>query len=111
MSDTDTKVLDTPSLNDSTFVEKTTPVEASATAHKDVFAKCREFTEPQQVQQLGLYPYFRTIEATLGNQVICGGRRKIMIGSNNYLGLANDERVLESAQAAVRKYGSGCTGS
>jgi len=81
------------------------------TKHKDVFAKCREFNEPDQVKALGLYPYFRSIEATLGNQVICGGRRKIMIGSNNYLGLANDERVLEAAQAAVRKYGSGCTGS
>ncbi len=79
--------------------------------NKDVFSKCKEFNEPKQVQDLGLYPYFRTIEATLGNQVICGGRRKIMIGSNNYLGLANDERVLEAAQAAVRKYGSGCTGS
>lgn len=80
-------------------------------ANRDIFAKCLEFDEPRQVKDLGLYPYFRTIEATLGNQVICNGRRKIMIGSNNYLGLANDERVLEAAQSAVRKYGSGCTGS
>lgn len=79
--------------------------------HKDIFTKCAEFNEPKNVQAMGLYPYFRTIEATFGNQVVCGGRRKIMIGSNNYLGLAQDERVMEAAQAAIRKYGSGCTGS
>lgn len=78
---------------------------------KDLFARCAEFQEARLVQSLGLYPYFRPIEATLGNQVICHGRRKIMIGSNNYLGLAHDERVIEAAQAAIRKYGSGCTGS
>lgn len=79
--------------------------------HKDLFSKCLEFNEARHVQSLGLYPYFRTIEATMGNQVVCGGRRKIMIGSNNYLGLAQDERVMEASQAAIRKYGSGCTGS
>ncbi|MBI1860638.1 MAG: aminotransferase class I/II-fold pyridoxal phosphate-dependent enzyme [Deltaproteobacteria bacterium] len=79
--------------------------------HKDIFQKCREFTDPDKVKALGVYPYFRPIEGTAGNQVIVGGRRKIMIGSNNYLGLANDERVIDAAQAALRKYGSGCTGS
>lgn len=78
---------------------------------KDIFTKCREFNEANTARATGLYPYFRTIEATFGNQVVCGGRRKIMIGSNNYLGLAQDERVMEAAQAAIRKYGSGCTGS
>jgi len=80
-------------------------------SHKDIFAKCAEFDDPKKVQELGLYPYFRSIEAAVGNQVICEGRRKIMVGSNNYLGLAQDERVIEAAQAAARKYGSGCTGS
>lgn len=79
--------------------------------HKDIFKKCSEFTEAANVQAMGLYPYFRPIEGVLENQVIVGGRRKIMIGSNNYLGLAHDERVLEAAQAAIRKYGAGCTGS
>lgn len=94
-----------------TEVEPTPAEKAEAKPAKDIFEKCRQFDEHLQVQKMGLYPYFRPIEATLGNQVICGGRRKIMIGSNNYLGLAHDERVLEAAQAAVRKYGSGCTGS
>ncbi len=78
---------------------------------KDIFTKCRHFLEPQKVKSQGLYPYFRTIEATEGTQVVCQGRRKIMIGSNNYLGLAHDPRVLEAAQHAVRKFGAGCTGS
>lgn len=78
---------------------------------KDIFTKCSEYHEPEQAKAAGIYPYFRPIEAIFGSQVISEGRRKIMIGSNNYLGLAYDERVLESAQAAIRKYGSGCTGS
>ncbi len=78
---------------------------------KDLFAKCAAFNDPSQLRSLGLYPYFRSIEATLGNQVVCEGRRKIMIGSNNYLGLAQDERVIEASVEATRKYGSGCTGS
>lgn len=79
--------------------------------HTDIFQKCREFSDPEKVKALGLYPYFRPIEGTIGNQVVVGGRRKIMIGSNNYLGLSNDERVIDAAQAALKKYGSGCTGS
>jgi 8-amino-7-oxononanoate synthase len=82
-----------------------------SSGHKDIFNKCLAFTEAKQVQDLGLYPYFRAIEGAFGNQVIVGGRRKIMVGSNNYLGLAQDERVIEASQAAARKYGSGCTGS
>lgn len=78
---------------------------------RNVFTKCLEWNEPEKVRSLGLYPFFRRIEGTTGTQVICEGRRKIMIGSNNYLGLAQDERVLEASQEAIRKYGSGCTGS
>jgi 8-amino-7-oxononanoate synthase len=80
-------------------------------SHKDIFDKCTAFTEAKNVQAMGLYPYFRSIEATFGNEVVCGGQRKIMIGSNNYLGLAQDPRVVEASIEATRKYGSGCTGS
>jgi 8-amino-7-oxononanoate synthase len=96
---------------ESSSVLQETPVVAIPPTHKDIFSKCETFSEAKSVQAMGLYPYFRTIEATHGNQVICGGRRKIMIGSNNYLGLAQDERVIEASMAATRKYGSGCTGS
>lgn len=79
--------------------------------HKDIFEKCLSFTEAQHIRDLGVYPYFRSIEATMGNQVMVNGRRRIMIGSNNYLSLAQDERVIEAAAAAGRRFGSGCTGS
>ena len=82
-----------------------------ANGHKDIFDKCLAFTEPDRVKGLGLYPYFRAIESSADHHVICEGKRKIMIGSNNYLGLAQDPRVLEAAHEAIRKYGSGCTGS
>ena len=59
----------------------------------------------------GFYPYFRCIEEPHGNYVVCDGQRKIMIGSNNYLGLAQDARVIEAACEATRQYGAGCTGS
>jgi len=78
---------------------------------RDIFDKCVAYTEPETVKAMGVYPYFRTIEAAHGNYVVCEGQKKIMIGSNNYLGLAHDPRVVEAAEAALRKYGSGCTGS
>ncbi|NBV51703.1 aminotransferase class I/II-fold pyridoxal phosphate-dependent enzyme [bacterium] len=85
--------------------------ELEMTGSKDIFQKCASFEEANRVRQLGVYPYFRSIEETKGNEVICNGQTKIMIGSNNYLGLAQDPRVIEAACEAARKYGSGCTGS
>lgn len=78
---------------------------------RDLFQKCREFRDAADARAQGFYPYFRTIEATKGGRVICDGKEKIMVGSNNYLGLAHDPRVVEAACEAARKYGSGCTGS
>ena len=78
---------------------------------RDLYQKCREYRDSADARAQGFYPYFRCIEETHGNYVICEGQRKIMIGSNNYLGLAQDERVIEAACQATRKYGSGCTGS
>jgi 8-amino-7-oxononanoate synthase len=78
---------------------------------KDLYQKCREYRDSSDARAQGFYPYFRCIDETIGNHVICSGERKIMVGSNNYLGLAQDERVIEAACDATRKYGSGCTGS
>lgn len=78
---------------------------------RDLYQKCREYRDSADARAQGFYPYFRCIEETHGNYVICEGARKIMIGSNNYLGLAQDERVIEAACDATRKYGAGCTGS
>lgn len=80
-------------------------------ASGDVFAKARQFTRLGEVQQMGLYPYFVPIESSTSTEVVVGGRRIVMVGSNNYLGLNHDDRVIAAAQEATAKYGTACTGS
>ncbi len=77
----------------------------------DLFAKCQTFKDAKRVQAAGVYPFFRPIEATCGSGVISHGRRRVMIGSNNYLGLTHHPRVLAAAKSAIDHYGTGCTGS
>jgi 8-amino-7-oxononanoate synthase len=90
----------------------------------DIFEKCIGFyndpkvaqrygypTNVKTVQQMGMFPYFIPIDQAEGPEVIIDGRRLLMIGSNNYLGLSNDPRVKEAAIEAIRKYGTSCTGS
>jgi len=78
---------------------------------KDVFEKCFKFTIAYELQKIGVYPYFRVIESAQGPEVIMNGRKMIMIGSNNYLGLTNHPKVKEAAINAIKKYGTGCAGS
>jgi 8-amino-7-oxononanoate synthase len=79
---------------------------------RDVFDKCSAFKDDKIAKATGLYPYFRPIEASHGStEVDIEGRRVIMVGSNNYLGLAGDPRVKEAAIEAVRRFGSTCSGS
>ncbi|MDZ7344950.1 MAG: 8-amino-7-oxononanoate synthase, partial [candidate division KSB1 bacterium] len=59
----------------------------------DLFEKCRHFTRAQQAIAEGWYPYFKAIESGADSEVIINGRKLIMIGSNNYLGLTQDPRV------------------
>ncbi len=77
----------------------------------DIFTKCYEFTEADEIKAAGYYFWFREIESAQDTEVIFGGRRLIMAGSNNYLGLTNHPKVKEAAIKAVEKYGSGCAGS
>jgi len=77
----------------------------------DIFDKCSKFTAAKEAIEAGIYPFFRVIESAQDPEVIVGGKKVIMIGSNNYLGLTNHPRVKEAAIEAVRKYGSGCAGS
>src|ERR1700691_6186789 len=77
----------------------------------DLFEKCRTYDEPEKVKAAGVYPYFRPIEATSGSSVVTHGKRRVMIGSNNYLGLTHHPRVQEAAKRAIDHYGTGCTGS
>ena len=76
-----------------------------------LFEKCYRFTKAREVMAAGYYPYFVPIEESYDTEVVVRGERKIMVGSNNYLGLTHHPKVLEAAAAALRKYGSGCTGS
>jgi 8-amino-7-oxononanoate synthase len=76
-----------------------------------LFEKCYRFTKAREVQASGYYPYFVPIEASYDTEVIIRGERKVMVGSNNYLGLTHHPHVLAAAEAALKRYGSGCTGS
>jgi len=77
----------------------------------DIFEKCLKFTKVKELMSCGLYPYFRVIESAQDPEVTMSGRRMIMVGSNNYLGLTNHPKVKEAAIEAIKKYGSGCAGS
>jgi 8-amino-7-oxononanoate synthase len=77
----------------------------------DLFDKCRNFTRADETKALGLYPYFHAIEESEGPVVQIEGRKIIMAGSNNYLGLTAHPKVKEAAIKAVEKYGTGCSGS
>jgi 8-amino-7-oxononanoate synthase len=80
----------------------------------DVFAKAREHERIEQLhaaRELGALPYFRVLEGPTLPVVEMEGRRRIMLGSNNYLGLTGDERVKQGALEALDRYGTGLTGS
>jgi 8-amino-7-oxononanoate synthase len=80
----------------------------------DVFAKAREHERIAQLKaarELDALPYFHVLEGPTLPVVEMEGQRRIMLGSNNYLGLTGDERVRQAAIDAVHKYGTGLTGS
>ena len=77
----------------------------------DVFEKCLSFTRADELKAVDLYPFFTPIEEAVGNQIKVGGRPMIMVGSNNYLGLAHHPRAKQAAKDAVDRYGVGTCGS
>lgn len=77
----------------------------------DIFDKCYKFTRAKETIEAGIYPYFTPLTGNDGPRVIMDGREIIMIGSNNYLGLTHDPRVVEAAINATHKYGTSCSGS
>jgi 8-amino-7-oxononanoate synthase len=80
----------------------------------DVFAKARGHERAEQLRaarEQDLLPYFRLIESPARPVVEMEGRERIMLGSNNYLGLTADERVVDGAREALARYGTGLTGS
>lgn len=94
--------MDSRLVQDSSMAIKKSP---------DLFDKCSKFTKAKELISYGLYPYFRVIESAQDPEVIMNGKKMIMVGSNNYLGLTNHPKVKEAAIEAVKKYGTGCAGS
>ena len=76
-----------------------------------ILEKCHQFTRADEVKAQGLYPYFKPISESEDTVVVIEGKRRVMLGSNNYLGLTHHPKVLEAATRALHRYGSGCTGS
>ena len=77
----------------------------------DLFEKCNEFTEHRLAQRAGIYPYFLPIAENHGTEVTINGRRLIMAGSNNYLGLTKHPKVMAAAEDALRRFGTSNNGS
>ncbi len=78
---------------------------------KTLKAKIKNFDTADRLRAANLYPYFREIESEQDTEVTIDGKPVLMFGSNSYLGLTNHPKLKEAAQAAVRKYGTGCAGS
>jgi 8-amino-7-oxononanoate synthase len=73
--------------------------------------RVKRYTLAAEAQEAGIYPYFRPIASAQDTEVIIGGKKVLMFGSNSYLGLTNDPRIKEAAKRAIDKYGAGCAGS
>ncbi len=77
----------------------------------DLFKKCTDFTRIEDLKKIDLYPYFHQLTSGQDTVVQMEGHRTIMIGSNNYLGLTSHPEVIKAGVEAIKKYGSGCSGS
>ena len=78
---------------------------------KDIFEKARQFTIVREAKKTGIYPYFLPMSGNEGTEAVYQGKRLIMCGSNNYLGLTTHPKVQEAAIQAIHEYGTSCTGS
>lgn len=77
----------------------------------DLFEKCASFKEVKEAKNMGLYPYFHSLETKQDIEVSMEGKKQIMIGSNNYLGLTGDPRIIKAGVEAIEEFGSGVSGS
>jgi len=77
----------------------------------DIFEKCSKFTIAREAIAGGYYPYFIPMSESEGTEAVFQGRRLLMCGSNNYLGLTIHPKVRQAAQDAIARYGTSCTGS
>ncbi|MFY9465044.1 MAG: aminotransferase class I/II-fold pyridoxal phosphate-dependent enzyme [Sediminibacterium sp.] len=73
--------------------------------------KLKNFTTPDELKDAGIYPYFRPIEENNDTEVVIGGNKVLMFGSNSYMGLTNHPEVLKASREAIDRFGSSCSGS
>lgn len=78
---------------------------------EDAFDKASRFLRADEAHAAGLYPYFKAISKHYGGSVIVDGEEFILTGSNDYLGLTQDHRLVEAAKDALDVFGTSCTGS
>ena len=78
---------------------------------RDIFAKAYAFDLADRLRHLGIYPFFQPFDRSEGAEAVLNGKRVLMFGSNNYLGLTVDPRVREAAREAIALYGTSMTGS
>lgn len=76
-----------------------------------LFKKCEDFVYIRELVDKGIYPYFHELESKQDIEVMMEGKRRIMLGSNNYLGLTVNREVIDAGVEAIKKYGTGCSGS
>ena len=77
----------------------------------DIFEKCYAPSLAGELKEKGLYPYFHALQSRQDVEVMMEGKRRIMLGSNNYLGLTTDPEIIEAGIKALEQYGTGCSGS
>lgn len=77
----------------------------------DLFEKCYNYTLANEYRSQGLFPYFRELQSRQDVLVTMEGKRRIMLGSNNYLGLTVNPEIIDAGVRAIREYGTGCSGS
>ena len=80
-------------------------------SNKSLFDKCYEFTRAEDIKATGTFPYFRPIQDSEGPVVSMEGKKVIMAGSNNYLGLTTHPKVIAAAKSAIDQFGTSCSGS
>jgi len=83
----------------------------SAIGGKDVLEKCQKFMAADNARKMGIYPFFRPLDLNDGPEAVINGKRVVMFGSNNYLGLTTHPRVREAAKNAIDRFGTSMTGS
>jgi 8-amino-7-oxononanoate synthase len=78
---------------------------------RDVFEKAYKFSAADNARKMGIYPFFRPLDLNDGPEAVIDGKRVVMFGSNNYLGLTTHPKVREAAKAAIDRFGTSMTGS